>query len=140
MLETVKEVHPEYWRPTNDEAARVIEPLSSESLCPNCETPLSIEGRFCQLCGLRRELKPTLPAAWSFDQLMDFEKIRQRLGLSTASLIFFIVGITCLAAAVLTGFLNQSTTATDWQALQFCRIEWLLASCAAMLAGILLKK
>jgi hypothetical protein len=33
-----------------------------------------------------------------------------------------------------------AATVLDWQAVQIWRIEWLLASAAAFLAGILLKK
>jgi hypothetical protein len=41
---------------------------------------------------------------------------------------------------VFTGFIYKADTLVDWQAIQVWRIEWLLAGCLAMLAGILLKK
>ena len=48
--------------------------------------------------------------------------------------------MTCMVAALLTGILYKTDTLVDWQAVQLWRIEWLLASSAALLAGILLKR
>jgi hypothetical protein len=70
---------------------------------------------------------------------LQFHEIQGRLGLSTASLIAFILGIGCLAGALLAGLLTAKTL-VDWQAIQFYRVEWLLAATAAFVAGILLKK
>jgi hypothetical protein len=71
---------------------------------------------------------------------LDISVVRERLELSVASLAFLILGITCMVAAVLTGFVYRATTVLDWEAVQAWRMEWLLAASAAMLAGILLKK
>ena len=56
-----------------------------------------------------------------------------------ASLIAFIVGLACVAGALVVGLLTARTY-VDWQAIQFYRAEWLLAATAAFVAGILLKK
>jgi hypothetical protein len=66
--------------------------------------------------------------------------LRQRLGLSVSSLVFFLMGIACVLAAALMGFFYKADALLDWQAIQVWRIEWLLGSAAALLAGILLKK
>ena len=66
--------------------------------------------------------------------------VREGLGLSIGSLIAFIAGIACIAAAVATGFVYTAATVLDWQAVQIWRVEWLLAAVAALVAGILLKK
>ena len=58
---------------------------------------------------------------------------------STASLIAFLIGIGCIAGALLVGFLTAKTL-VDWQAIQFYRAEWLLGATASFVAGILLKK
>jgi hypothetical protein len=42
--------------------------------------------------------------------------------------------------AALPAFLLTAKTFVDWQAIQFYRVEWLLAATAAFVAGILLKK
>jgi hypothetical protein len=70
---------------------------------------------------------------------LHFHEIRTRIGLSTASLIAFVLGLVCVAGALMVGLLTAKTL-VDWQAIQLYRIEWLLAATAAFVAGILLKK
>lgn len=70
---------------------------------------------------------------------LHFHEIQRRIGLSTASLIAFLIGVGCVAGALLVGLLTAKTY-VDWQAIQFYRAEWLLAATAAFVAGILLKK
>jgi hypothetical protein len=69
---------------------------------------------------------------------LHFHEIQRWVGLSTASLIAFILGIGCIAGALLVGLLTAKNF-VDWQAIQFYRAEWLLAATAAFVAGILLK-
>jgi hypothetical protein len=69
---------------------------------------------------------------------LSFQEIKMRLGLPTASLIAFLVGVGCLAGALLVGLLTAKTL-VDWQAIQLYRAEWLLAATASFAAGILLK-
>lgn len=70
---------------------------------------------------------------------LHFHEIKSWVGLSTASLIAFVLGIACIAGALLVGLLTAKTL-VDWQAIQFYRAEWLLGATAAFVAGILLKK
>jgi hypothetical protein len=70
---------------------------------------------------------------------LHFDEIKRWVGLSTGSLIAFVIGIACVAGALLVGLLTAKTY-VDWQAIQFYRAEWLLAATAAFVAGILLKK
>lgn len=70
---------------------------------------------------------------------LHFHEIRTRIGLSTASLVAFVLGLVCVSGALLVGLLTAKTL-VDWQAIQMYRIEWLLAATAAFVAGILLKK
>ncbi|HET6180869.1 MAG TPA: zinc ribbon domain-containing protein [Candidatus Sulfotelmatobacter sp.] len=70
---------------------------------------------------------------------LHFHEIKSWVGLSTASLIAFVIGLACVAGALAVGLLNARTF-VDWQAIQFYRAEWLLAATAAFVAGILLKK
>lgn len=80
--------------------------------------------------------KITFPA-WL--RYLHFHEIKSWVGLSTASLIAFILGVACVAGALLVGLLTAKTF-VDWQAIQFYRAEWLLAATASFVAGILLKK
>jgi hypothetical protein len=70
---------------------------------------------------------------------LHFHEIKRWIGLPTASLIAFILGIGCVAGALLVGLLTAKTL-IDWQAIQYYRAEWLLAATASFVAGILLKK
>lgn len=70
---------------------------------------------------------------------LHFQEIKNRTGLSTGSLIAFVIGLVCVAGALLVGLLTANTL-IEWQAIQFYRAEWLLAATASFVAGILLKK
>jgi len=70
---------------------------------------------------------------------LHFHEIKRWIGLSTASLIAFTIGLACVAGALAVGLLTVKAY-VDWQAIQFYRAEWLLAATAAFVAGILLKK
>jgi hypothetical protein len=70
---------------------------------------------------------------------LHFHEIQRSVGLSTASLVAFIIGLVCVAGALMVGLLTAKTF-VDWQAIQFYRGEWLLAATAAFVAAILLKK
>jgi hypothetical protein len=70
---------------------------------------------------------------------LSFHEIQQWIGLSTASLIAFIMGVACVAGALLVGLLNAKNFA-EWQAIQIYRQEWLLGATVAFVAGILLKR
>jgi hypothetical protein len=80
--------------------------------------------------------KITLP---SWLRYLHFHEIQSGVGLSTGSLIAFLIGLGCVVGALLVGFFTAKTL-VDWQAIQFYRAEWLLAATAAFVAGILLKK
>jgi hypothetical protein len=70
---------------------------------------------------------------------LHFHEIKSRVGLSTGSLIAFVIGLACVAGALLVGLLTARTL-VDWQAIQIYRVEWLLAATASFVLGILLKK
>jgi hypothetical protein len=91
--------------------------------------------RFMETCG---QVLSRIDFA-SYLQNLHFHEIQRRVGLATASFIAFLIGIGCVAGALLVGLLTAKTY-VDWQAIQFYRAEWLLAATAAFVAGILLKK
>lgn len=70
---------------------------------------------------------------------LTFHEIQQWVGLSTASLVAFIIGMVCVAGALLVGLLAAKTFG-EWQAIQLYRAECLLAATTAFVAGILLKR
>lgn len=75
----------------------------------------------------------------SWLRYLHFHEIKSHLGLSTGSLISFVIGMVCVAGALLVGLLTAKTL-VDWQAIQMYRLEWLVAATASFVLGILLKK
>ena len=62
------------------------------------------------------------------------------LGLSTASLIAFSIGLLCLLAVMGVGIVYTVQSFADFQAIQYYRVQWLLAAVAAFMAGLLLNR
>ncbi len=141
MAQAVRSSSQEYWRSPNPEIMRMVSTMPAPSSCWHCGADYAPAAHFCHLCGSERE-KPAIPDD-ALDPALDSIKatsILDQLGLSISSLIFFLLGVACMIAALLTGILYKADTLVDWQAVQLWRIEWLLASSAALLAGVLLKK
>ena len=93
--------------------------------------------------GIRSFLQRSVQAASrikfpSWLHYLHFHEIKRWIGLSTASLIAFMLGLGCIAGALLVGLLTAKNL-VEWQAIQFYRAEWLLAATACFVAGILLK-
>ena len=77
------------------------------------------------------------PPSWA--HYLHFHEVKERVGLPTPSLIAFVIGLACVAGALLAGLITVKTW-NDFQAIQYYRAEWLLAATASFVAGILLKK
>jgi hypothetical protein len=71
---------------------------------------------------------------------LHFHEIQRWVGLSTASLIAFMIGLGCIAGAIGVSLVYNASNLAEFQAIQMWRIEWLLAATASFVAGILLKK
>lgn len=146
---------------------RQASPTMAET-CPRCGREFLSGSHFCHTCGGRRpqaisaatkadaaaiatmweevvHSSGLLIKSWKeiefpfWLRYLHFHEIKSRLGLSTASLIAFVIGMGCVAGALLVGLLNARNF-VEWEAIQFYRAEWLLAATAAFVAGILLKK
>lgn len=70
---------------------------------------------------------------------LHFHEIKRWVGLPTAALIAFIIGLGCVAGALAVSFFYKASNLAEFQAIQMWRIEWLLAATASFVAGILLK-
>lgn len=138
--------------------------------CGNCGTEYMIGARFCHACGSRRpkivhrDAHAGLAVFWkhgiaragswvvsataalrkiSFPdwlRYLHFHEIKRWVGLPTASLIAFIIGLGCVAGAIGVSLFYKASNLAEFQAIQMWRIEWLLAATASFVAGILLKK
>jgi hypothetical protein len=142
---------------------------SLATTCSRCGTEFLTGSRFCHSCGSSRlevhsaeqsdngfisgiwnqnHIIQGAQLAWtalrriefpSWLRYLHFHEIKSRVGLPTASLVAFMIGLGCVAGALLVGLLTARNF-VDWQAIQFYRGEWLLAATAAFVAGILLKR
>jgi hypothetical protein len=137
--------------------------------CADCGGEFMIGARFCHTCGLRRPVmaggadaviaglwarsvarvrsgSSLIAAAWRNLSLPDwihylhFHEIKRRVGLPTAALIAFMIGLGCVAGAIGVSVVYRASNLSEFQAIQMWRIEWLLAATASFVAGILLKK
>jgi hypothetical protein len=150
MSEVVPDTNQEFWRPPIAAQVVISSPapalaLSAIESCAVCQTEFMPGSHFCYLCGATRGIPATGksrsgPRPPGFLRLLGFQQIKQGLGLPIPSLVGFFVGIACLVAALALGSVLRVQTATEFQAVQLLRIEWLLGSVAAFLAGILLRK
>jgi hypothetical protein len=73
-------------------------------------------------------------------QYLHFHEIKRWIGLPTAPLIAFMIGLGCVAGAIGVSLFYRASNLAEFQAIQMWRIEWLLAATASFVAGILLKK
>jgi hypothetical protein len=72
-------------------------------------------------------------------QYLHFHEIQRVIGLPTASLIAFMIGLGCVAGAIGVSLFYKASNLAEFQAIQMWRMEWLLAATASFVAGILLK-
>jgi len=138
--------------------------------CAECGSEFMIGARFCHTCGLRRPAMESgvdaaavtglwnRNSAWmrgraewlaascrkvSFPEwlrYLHFHEIQRWVGLSTAALVAFFVGLGCVLGAIGVSLFYRASNLAEFQAIQLWRIEWLLAATASFVAGILLKK
>ena len=88
----------------------------------------------------------SISAAWgkipfpAWLHYLHFHEIKRWVGLPTAALIAFIIGLGCVTGALAVSFFYKASNLAEFQAIQMWRVEWLLAATASFVAGILLKK
>ncbi len=104
-----------------------------------------VAAQFCHVCGAsRKEIAPEGANPWhhSLEMLraLEFHSIKSWLGLSTASLIAFLLGVGCVLCAIAVGVMYSVQTLADFQAIQLWRIEWLMGAIVAFAAAILLRR
>ncbi len=139
MADVVQNVKQEYWRPAGSRRV-VVDPVPSDATC-ECGAEYLMGARYCHICGADRVPAMGLGRyTFNWVEWLDFASIRQRTGLGTASLIFFVVGLACSLAAIAVGWLYTANTLQEWEAVQLWRIQWLLGAAVAILAAIALKR
>jgi hypothetical protein len=137
MPDVVHDAQHEFWRPpiAPSEAPRP----GMVEVCDGCATEFMVGSLFCHVCGTSREAQSSTATRWTL--YLEFHNIKRALGLSTASLIAFLVGMACLLmAGIAVSLIYSVQTFNDFQAVQLYRMQWLLGAIAAFAAGLLLKK
>lgn len=134
MSDLVRDAHQEFWRPPLAQT-----PVANADSCRRCGTEFMVGAAFCHICGMNRHRTASaqgVPWAKYLSSLprLDFSRIQNWLALPIASLCAFLLGAVFLIIALGVGLVNA-----EFEVIQLWRIEWLLAACAAFLAGILLK-
>lgn len=113
--------------------------------CSRCATEFVVGAKFCHACGADRPLQPgSADPRWTrwfeFLKVLEFQRLRESLGLSAPSLIAFFAGLGCILGAIAVGLIYTPQSIPDFQAIQLWRIQWLMGAVVAFTAGILLKK
>jgi hypothetical protein len=134
MAEVVDQAQHEFWRAPAMASAVAV---ARSSTC-RCGTEFIVSSQYCHACGANR---PELTAqSLEIPGLAELSALRERLGLTTPAIVAFLIGLGCIVGALAVSVFFSARTVLDWQAIQLWRIEWLLASIAAFIAGCLLKK
>jgi len=134
----------EFWRPPVALSEGAMPDMVE--VCDQCQAEFMVGARFCHVCGTVRQAKadslvrPSWTRYFQFLRVLEFQSVKDRLGLSTASLIAFFMGLGCILAAILVGVIYSVQNFADFQAIQLWRMEWLLGALVAFVAGILLKR
>ena len=140
MSDAVRNVQQEFWRP----------PLSQQTAttnlaeaCRRCGTEFMVGAAFCHICGANRHRANLLPApSWTkhfgFLHVLEFSSVETWFGLPLPALCAFLLGVALLVVALSMAFVSIHD-ASDFEAVQLWRIQWLMGACAAFLAGILLR-
>ncbi len=152
MSDVIHDTHLEFWRPpvsqpaandalANDTLANANDTLAEA--CRRCGTEFMVGAAFCHICGSGRHRSSRVSDRnWTkylgFLRALDFSSVRGWFGLPMPSLCAFLVGGAFLVVALAMGFVSVHDM-SDFEAVQLWRIQWLMAACAAFLAGILLK-
>jgi vacuolar-type H+-ATPase subunit I/STV1 len=138
MADVAPDAQHEFWRPPVVAAEAAARPGLVE-VCDGCASEFMVGSLYCHVCGASREARPSATPHWTL--YLEFHNIKRALGLSTASLVAFVVGLACLMmAGIAVGLIYSVQTFNDFQAVQFYRMQWLLGAIAAFAAGLLLKK
>jgi hypothetical protein len=135
MAEAVDQVQREFWRAPLPASAAATD----RSATCRCGSEFIVSSVYCHVCGAHRPGANVMPKL-ALPGLPDLASIGERLGLKAPAAIAFLLGVFCIVGAFAVSVFFSSRTLLDWQAIQLWRIEWLLAACAAFVAGCLLKK
>ena len=147
MSEAIHETEQEFWVPPATSPPPAPPVLATA--CAHCDSEFMVGARFCHVCGAAREeaRSNSSQPQWAHYvgylkvlRVLEFQRVKEWLGLPMAALVSFLIGMGCVLAAMAVGLIYSVENLADFQAIQLWRIEWLLGAVVAFLAGILLKR
>lgn len=144
MSEVIDNTPQEFWRPPIVQSEMALPAMVD--VCDRCQSEFMVGAKFCHDCGAPRQrtLESYPGHMWARSlvwlQVLEFQNVKEWLGLSMASLIAFFAGVGCLLAAIAVGMIYSVQNLADFQAIQSWRTQWLLAALVFFVAGILLKQ
>jgi hypothetical protein len=120
-------------------SASEVVALPDRSATCRCGSEFIVSSLYCHACGAKL---PGINAGRTFEipGRAELTSLGERLGLTTAAVTAFVLGIFCMVGALGVSLFFSARTLADWQAIQLWRIEWLLAAVASFVAGCVLKK
>ncbi len=140
MADLVHGTQHEFWRPP---AAQPVSQPQLADACRRCGSEFMVGAAFCHICGSNRHRAVTSSSVdwtryFAYVRAIDTAAVKAWFGLPLPSLCAFAIGVVCLVGALAVGLMSVHDY-SDFEAIQLWRIQWLMGSCAAFLAGILLK-
>ena len=108
MSDVAGDAQHEFWRPPVA-ASQVARPGLVE-VCDGCGSEFMVGARFCHICGTTRASQADSSSVHHWARHLEFQSIKDRIGLSTGSLIAFIIGIGCVLLAIAVGFYFTAQT------------------------------
>jgi hypothetical protein len=123
----------------------LIRPLPSAAAQTTSDADL-MAGQWSRSVAWVAAAAQSLAATWgriefpSWLTYLHFHEIKRWVGLPTAALVAFMIGLGCVIGALGVSLFYKASNLAEFQAIQMWRIEWLLAATASFVAGILLKK
>src|SRR2546423_15632573 len=98
MAEFVQAAH-DFGRPPV--VSKIPAPPAMLEACDGCGTEFMVAARFCHVCGTARQTQQAGAAVGpGWTRHLEFQNIQRALGLSTASLIPFSIGLLFLLAVI----------------------------------------
>src|SRR5436309_12938713 len=125
MSEVMHNTQREFWRPPAPQQT------AADAACERCGTEFMVGARFCHVCGTARQGQAAITSARNWTRYLEFHNIQQGLGLSTASLIAFLIGAFFTLVTFAPNVIYSERTGLAWHADQASRIQALFGALAA---------
>src|SRR3979409_557433 len=111
MSEVADQVQHDFWRPpiTQPPAVCIRDRIAT---CHRCGTEFIVSSLYCHACGAGRpELRVSGARALQVSGLAELASLGESLGLTTPALIAFLVGVLCVAGALIVSVFFSARTA-----------------------------